>query len=240
MANGGGGYLLFGITDPKSTGATGGPRIVGIPVSGELRKEFGEKIAAIEPNVHFHAAPQALALREDSSRCVFVAYVPRNSRRPHMVAGRFYRRGAGGAADAMSISEVREQMLNTEERSRRMTQLRLEIAGCAELADTWQRLGFHGTYERFEVGSFMGLVADVCPMLPNSILRDLRQIPILARSLNKAVDHFEAIPGPVDTSAIGLPHFWPDSEARRLLSSLAEVSRRCEARLAADFGPLGT
>ena len=76
-------------------------------------------------------------------------------------------------------------------------------------------------------------------MLPNGILRDLRQIPILARSLNNVVDHFEAIPGPVDVSMIGLPHFWPDSEARRLLGALAEVCLRCERRLAADFGPLG-
>jgi predicted HTH transcriptional regulator len=53
MANGNGGYIIFGVKDPKKYPALSAEqRIVGIPRSSEILKEFGDKITDIQPNVH--------------------------------------------------------------------------------------------------------------------------------------------------------------------------------------------
>jgi predicted HTH transcriptional regulator len=111
MANSGGGFILFGVTDRAQQVNPSEARIQGIPLDGDLRKEFWEKIKGIQPELHFEAAPAPIALPSDSTRGVFVVSVPQSPRRPHMVwpAGVFFRRGAGGAADAMNVYEVRDQ-----------------------------------------------------------------------------------------------------------------------------------
>ena len=53
MANGNGGYIIFGVKDPKKhSELLAEQRIVGIPRSSENLKDFGNKITDIQPNVH--------------------------------------------------------------------------------------------------------------------------------------------------------------------------------------------
>ena len=115
MANADGGFILFGIRDREQPITSPDERIVGIPLKGDLRKIFSEKISTLQRPVYFTASPKAIALPTDSQRGVFVIYIPQSPLRPHMdvSTGCFYRRGEGVKADKMNFYEVREQMMYT-------------------------------------------------------------------------------------------------------------------------------
>src|SRR2546426_2681258 len=49
MANTDGGYILFGVLDRKKSVSALEARIKGIPIQGDLRKEFGDKISVLQP-----------------------------------------------------------------------------------------------------------------------------------------------------------------------------------------------
>ena len=88
MANiSGGGFIIFGVKDRRNVkGAdTIEDRIVGIPPDGELLKRFGDKIAAIQPDVHCEPIPRAIDVPHAPGRVIFVVRVPQSQRRPHMV-----------------------------------------------------------------------------------------------------------------------------------------------------------
>src|SRR5437899_2874706 len=78
MANTYGGFILFGVQDRKVPVAAPEHRIVGIPVGGDLLKEFGNKIESIQPEVYFEAVPQVLKRPDDPSKGVFVIRVPKS------------------------------------------------------------------------------------------------------------------------------------------------------------------
>jgi predicted HTH transcriptional regulator len=129
MANTGGGFILFGVKDRGVAVAALEDRITGIPIGGDLLKEFGDKIVAVQPEIYFEAVPQVLLLRTEPSRGVFVVYIPQSQRRPHMALpeGIYYRRSENGTAVPMTHYEVREQMMNTEDRKQKVNLLRLEL-----------------------------------------------------------------------------------------------------------------
>src|SRR6266702_3731711 len=135
MANADGGFILFGVRDREQQVNSPDDRIVGIPLKGDLRKIFSEKISPLQRPIYFNASPKAIVLPTDSQRGIFIVLVPQSQLRPHMdvSTGCFYRRGEGGKADKMNFYEVREQMMYTEDRLRRVTLLRLEIAQYQEL-----------------------------------------------------------------------------------------------------------
>jgi hypothetical protein len=61
FANGGGGHLLFGVKDPTTTRASAPTdAIVGISLAGDLRKQFGDKLAGVLPPIDFDAAGVSL------------------------------------------------------------------------------------------------------------------------------------------------------------------------------------
>ncbi len=62
MANTSGGFIIFGVKDRQNTKETDtiADRIIGIPPSGELLKDFGSKIAVLQPDVHCEPIPQAI------------------------------------------------------------------------------------------------------------------------------------------------------------------------------------
>jgi len=99
MANTDGGFVLFGVQDRKITVTVPEDRITGIPIGGDLLKEFGNKIESIQPEVYFEAVPQVLKRPNDPSKGVLVIRVPKSPRRPHMLltTGIYYRRGDGGS-----------------------------------------------------------------------------------------------------------------------------------------------
>jgi predicted HTH transcriptional regulator len=136
LANSGGGFILFGVKDRRTPVTAPEERITGIPIGGDLLKEFGNKIEAVQPEIYFEAVPQVRPLPTDLSTGVFVVSIPQNQRRPHMDLsnGVYYKRGEGGSAVAMSHYEVREQMMNTEDRKQKVNLLRLELAQYNEIA----------------------------------------------------------------------------------------------------------
>lgn len=190
MANTLGGYILFGVLDRKHPVARAEDRIKGIPLGDDLRRLFGDKLNAVQPEVSWDAVPAAIPLPDIQARGVFVVHVPPSSRRPHMIGseGRFYRRGDGGTAITMNVYEVRDQMLLTEERLRKVTMLRLEITLMHEVAE---RLiadadNVDISLLQFDTSAFKSLVADVCPLLSDQWLQQLLAIPMYTGEFNQA------------------------------------------------------
>ena len=251
MANTAGGYLIFGIADLRSRPSSRPEDlVVGIPLGGDLRREFGQKIDGILPRVRFDATPRPIPLHADSSRGLFIVHIPPSPLRPHMVLhdGIFYRRHDGGAAASMGYYEVRDQMLHTEDRLRKVTFLRLEMRQYQTLAarvrDLAERLeardGAPADFmEHFDTSAFKPLLADVCALLPSTeFLDDLLQIPRATSAINLWLAamsfHSRGQPNhdmdPVD-----------DEELMHIYDAAGDVMRRCEElekRLAELFGPL--
>ncbi len=193
MANADGGFVLFGVRDRSQFVSSPDDRIVGIALGGDLRKQFSEKISAIERSVYFVASPKPIALPNELTRGIFVVYIPQSQLRPHMdvVTGAFYRRGEGGKAEIMKFHEVREQMMYTEERLRKVTLLRLKLAQYQKLARQMiSDSPGKETYYRFETRAFDVLLADICGLLPSSagLLEQLLEIPIMADVINEFLD----------------------------------------------------
>ena len=246
MANTNGGFILFGVADREKLkkGASKDELIVGIPLGGDLRKEFGNKLSDIVPEIpDFKAIPNAFPLK-DGARGIYVVQIPPSARRPHMVRsqGVYYRRGEGGSCDPMDHYVVREQMLHTEERLRKVHLFRLYIkrflATRGMLLTSAENGTLRTTLTRFDTGSYMPLLADIWDLMPsNDPARDaLFFIPTQADQINRALDHMydsylrweKDGPGPIS----------PEYVTARL-EELRGTCAFCEERLELHFGPLG-
>jgi hypothetical protein len=239
MANTEGGIILFGVRDRQEGGARPEERIVGIPTGGDLAKECADKLQAVEPNVRFIPAPAAIPLPSDASRGVFLIHIPRSARRPHMVEGTFYRRSSGGTAEPMTVDAVRDQMLFTEERLRRMTLFRLELRLFQRQLHLikMHSLDPDSIVIRFDMSAFKTLLADICPLLPGdeAFLEQLLRIPEYATIINRVVERYERTVGPSTPT--------PYVEARRqvLAPHIRQLELdlfQCATALEEQFGPL--
>ena len=249
FANTSGGYILFGVQDPREKpGLPAEDLILGIPPS-DLRKELGDKLQLIQPEIQFDAVPRGIPVPSDSQRVVFVAYIPLSPRRPHMYDGVFWRRGSGGKAEKMNVYEVREQMLNTEERRRKVTLLRLELLQISTVAEEKKRLlpGSFDSVVRFDASAVKSLVADVCVMLPkSSLIHDLQElldIPLLTAEVNRELDKgITWTPRPMyngyEMSEEAHRYFRREDMDKKLIILMEQCSK-AEKRFASVFGPLG-
>ncbi len=194
MANADGGFILFGVLDQSSKVSSPEKRIVGMPIVGDLRKTFADKLLPVQRPVYFEASPKPIVLPTEPKLGIFVVYIPQSPLRPHIdeSTGNFYRRGEGGKADIMKFYEVREQMMFTEERLRKVTLFRLEIAQYRELISTLFQLGDNLTNAllRFDTGAFKIMLADICDLIPTStdLLSKLLGIPISANLINEFLE----------------------------------------------------
>jgi hypothetical protein len=240
MANTCGGFIIFGIKDQKNT--TGGTnsledRICGVPLGGELLKDFGEKIAVLQPNVHFESIPQAISIPDNQGKGVFVVYIPQSQRRPHMVffegggGGIYYRRGEHGAAEPMTHNEVRDQMMYTEDRIKKVTLLRLELMQYIEIANIAQAQ-MTWTLDRFDVSAFKVLLAEVCSLIPQNLLRKALDIPRQATKINKRLDDIYR----QDLARVGGGIV---TDIQRDFRVFIDLCDECEKALENDFGSLG-
>ncbi len=220
-----GGFIIFGVLDRlKHPNKTTEERIVGIE-DGDLRKEFDDKQKdSIHPHVYFETCPKLIKIRHIQGKGVFVVRILPSPRRPHMVTieertvGKvniFYRRGDGGTAIPMSYYEVRDQMMYTEERLRKVTLFRLEIA----------------QYR----------LADICDLLPTStdLLSKLLGIPISANLINEFLEQ-STYPG-LRMLVSGQPN--PNVAYKEaIVENLTLLDQRCqicEQELERLFGHLG-
>ena len=242
MANTSGGFILFGVSDRKKSASTPEERIKGILVEGDLRKEFGDRIAPLLPDVYFDAI--LLRFPNDSSKGVFVVHIPHSRRRPHMISsnGAYYRRGEGGQAQLMNHYEIREQMINTEERLRKVTLLRLEIVQYLELIQTMLSSGNEVVrmLYRFDTGAFKPLLADICSLLPSSgnLLSLLLRIPMQATMINNYLEQTSSssMPTPMNVH----PSFYEGDiqGIRTNLKNFQKYCMFCQMRLDNLLGPM--
>lgn len=189
MANTGGGFILFGVRDRRHKVTRQMDRIVGIPRRGDPLSEFGNKVKAIQPEIHFEATTGLLSAMPDADTGVFVVHVPESERRPHMVIppNVFYRRGDGGTAVAMDFYEVRDQMLGGEERRRKGQLLIVKAVQYREMAEEID--GFGGSVQNyfgtFDTPFFDTLVMDLFGIpLDAALLRQLMNISSIAGRIN--------------------------------------------------------
>jgi len=200
LANADGGFILFGILDRNKVVKSPEERIVGIPTNDDLCKKFADKLTPIQRAIYFEASPTAITLPTNPTRGIFVVYIPKSPLRPHMdeSKGIFYRRGEGGTAEIMKFFEIQEQMMYTEERLRKLTLFRLELAQHQKTAKSLieQEDNVIHNLLRFETGSFKMLLADVCGLIPPStgLLEQLLNIPIYGNLINKRLEKNQ-IPG---------------------------------------------
>ncbi len=239
MANADGGYILFGVLDREKPATTLEQRIPGIPMKGNLRKEFQEKITRLQRSVYFDTLPSPILLPADAARGIFVVSIPQSPLRPHCdpTTGVFYRRGDGGNAECMNFYEVREQMMFTEERLRKVTLFRLEIAQYQWVTSTLLQMGDEAiTLElRFDTGAFKIMLADICGFIPSSsiLLSQLLEIPIYANLIDDQLTREQ-------TPAMQ----WQKSPAERAkpilenATHLAGLLIACTQELEELFGPL--
>jgi hypothetical protein len=243
MANSSGGYILFGVLDRATTVSSPDDRIVGISLSGDLRKEFGDKLAGTVREIHFDTLLGPIAIPGHATRGIFVVRIPTSPLRPHQVTppGVFYRRGDGGQAIPMDYYEVRDQMLLVEEQLRRMTLLRLELDLFRQQAVAISNLTFEGFMHRFDTSSFLSLVADVCGLLPpnSGLLSDLTDISKAAGWVNQFLEH-APLPASRDTASDESNMFI--QKRNHLASQVATIEdacQKCERLLREIFGPPG-
>ncbi len=246
MANGDGGYIIFGVKDPKKhPNLSPEQRIVGIPKSGENLKEFGNKISNIHPSVYCIPRQTYIDIPNDSTKGIFVVHVPLSPRRPHMVdgEGRFLIRGPGGSADTMPYYQVRDQMLYTEGRLQKVRLLRLIIKQYLEQRQMLlnQEDSMDMSLLRFDTGAFNSILSDICELIPPSahnLIEELLKIPFIANLVNESLSR---------SSYPGLKVHAPDTPDPRVqtratmtqnLNVLEEACVMCEQELSRIFGPL--
>lgn len=234
MANSDGGFILFGVQDRQVSVEAPEGRIVGIPTGGDLRKEFGDKIADVQPDVFFDASPRPIPVPTRPGHGVFVVHIPPSMRRPHMVEpkGVFYRREGGGSARPMTVSEVRDQMVFSQERLRKLELLRLHVTRFERMARRMQAgLDLHSP-DRFETATFNALIADAISLLPQSAhyLQRLLDLSLAATRVNNLLDRVLSGGGPANA--------WAGERVRSSLRDIEQGCQDCRGELDMVLGPL--
>lgn len=127
FANGGGGDLVFGVTEDKGTGTPGS--IDGLAGFAGADAEFRRLQQMVDVGVDPRVVLQSKAIEGFPKGPVFILRVPRSWNGPHMVTKdggtRFYVRRANGNV-AMVRSEIQSAFLGAEEVPQRIRRLRDE------------------------------------------------------------------------------------------------------------------
>jgi hypothetical protein len=244
MANTEGGFILFGVQDRSVVAPTPRDRIVGIPLGDDLRSDFGRKTADIQPDLFFDASPKPILLPGSNDRGIFVVHIPASLRRPHMVTstGVFYRRGAGGTAERMTVGEVRDQMVYSEERLRKLALLRMQLSRFERIASSLYVECPDGnvtspgcrpdvlTTHRFNTAALDALTADAIGLLPSlpSFVDSLLDVSVAANQANMAFDE----------GLRGRDNPWAWKRAADALKAVLTNCRTCQIQLEEMWGPL--
>lgn len=240
-----GGYILFGVRDPRadrrSAAVPPEERIVGIPLGADFRKELGEKLSAIKPQPPFDVA--VVPLPADPALGVLVVRIPESPLRPHMDPSThvFYKRGFGGSSEPMDQREVRDQMLYSGQRLQQIKMLRLELHSYRVLRsalrdpNTW--------FVRFDSQAFKVLLAQTCDLLPENgeLLAKLQGIATMAGQFNGILERGDALwrrARFIPRAMPGNPKVGLDANVQRQLDAFDEWCAEAQDALAALFGPM--
>jgi hypothetical protein len=253
MANSAGGYLIFGVKD-QADRKPGEDPVIGIDLSGkpDLGQHLGHLLQPVRQPVFFEPSPRPILISETPQRGIFVARIPLSPLRPHELEGKYWRRDSGGTCVAMTFYEVRDQMLLSEDRRKKVTLLRLELL---QLVTTHEAMtqGTKGNanlaFDRFDTSSLKSLIADTCSILPggNDVMRKLVSIDHIARRANVKLDRLnehwlrEYSRDPINTVRTHGPDqrradFFSEAEDDR--KEVVKLARECEQVLKEHFGDL--
>jgi hypothetical protein len=124
FANTEGGFLVFGIKDNKSLFFK--DRIVGINPARDFPREFGDKIANIEPHLYYTFRNPAITV-PDISNVIHVVKIEKSPERPHWTSKReFYFRTNKGN-EQMSYQQIKDSFLSEEQRRQKLRLLFIEL-----------------------------------------------------------------------------------------------------------------
>jgi len=134
FANSGGGFLIYGVKDDRTLSAE--DRLVGVPSSFELPREFGNYPAQCEPSVEWRMLPAPIPLI-DGNRVLHVFEILSTWRRPHAVfyenAAYFMKRTNKGNED-MSYAEIKNAFQEAEFRRSGLSLLISELGHMRSVA----------------------------------------------------------------------------------------------------------
>lgn len=185
MANTNGGLILFGVSDKREEPEE---RLVGVDLREDLRKQFGDLLEKIDPNIRdFYAKPIPF---DEGDKGVWVVQIPVSPLRPHMLDGRFYKRVAGGKCEAMSAREVRDQIIFREGLLSRMALLRLMLRETRNILDHIppDARTLRGIVDRFDTSSLRLLIAETAHLYSTGLLGALLEVCRIGDRLNRRCD----------------------------------------------------
>ena len=184
LSNTNGGFIIFGVKDKGD----GEERIVGIDLKADLWKQFGDLIAVIDPNIRGFDAEHIPF--EAGDRGVWIVQLPVSPLRPHMLDGRFYKRTHGGTCVPMSAHEIRDQMILSEDRVRKLKMLRSVIADHVRRNEQigTKAKSAHKVEERFDASGLRTLVGELAGLLAADLLDVLLELASAAEDINRLLD----------------------------------------------------
>ncbi len=185
MANTNGGFIIFGVKDKGAAE----DRLVGIDLTKDLRKQFGDLLDKIDPNIRGFDAKTIPFGTDKPGEGVWVVQLPVSPLRPHMLNGRFYRRTPGGKCEAMSAHEVRDQMILRETQLKRLEMLSLAFGQMQRTHDEMGRTSHpESVAARFDTDSLGFLIGETAGLLPPNLMRKLLHARHLAGCANRRFD----------------------------------------------------
>jgi hypothetical protein len=202
MANGAGGFLVFGVKDNRALPAAA--RICGIDANRNFLKECTDRLAKATPALPHEYKQPPIPIPNQDGRVIHVLQIL-NGARPHLLDGVFYRRTASGA-EKMDIEEVRDLFFRAEELQAKLRLLLLELVNAREaaLAVAVAKLG-RGFFPLRPIDSALisRLHADVLPALREHpvVSEELVNIRALSQSTSFLVENAVATaqePPPLD------------------------------------------
>jgi hypothetical protein len=218
MANTIGGFLIFGVKDGKAVASPDEDRIIGIPIGGEHRKEFGEKLTAIQPIPRFESVPQAIRLSHVQDRSIFVVQIPQSP---------------------LDYYQVRELMLTTQERLGKIALLRIEIGVLQAFITHMSRLEIAGVIirDRLDPTALQILLADTSVLsLDVTVLRPLLTLPATVNRINGHLDMYTRIgKAPTELPAEVLQA--AEVALNEMLKDVHQFCTECDRRLEGVVGP---
>jgi hypothetical protein len=168
FANTEGGFLVFGIKDDRSLSYK--DRIVGIDSNREFPREFGDKIANIEPHLYYHFRNPPISI-PDTSNVVHVFKIDQSPERPHWTSRRelYFRTNKGN--EPMIYQQVKDSFLSEEQRRQKLRLLFVELLAnreqCPAMTISEDHINDQYCVVTLDAGALQTLLVDTYPIIVN-------------------------------------------------------------------------
>ncbi len=230
MSNTNGGFIVFGVKDKGDAE----DRLVGIDLTKDLRKQFGDLLDKIDPNIRGFDAKTIPFNTDKPGEGVWVVQLPVSPLRPHMLGGKFYKRMAAGKCEAMSTHEVREQIILSQETIRRIVLLEANVRRMQTLAEEMREQEFkpHQCSIRYSAESTRLVLAGVADIIGAEGTGKLLALLDSADGINRRLGWLQA-------ASLNHQFDWA-KESSGLLRGELEVLARMAEEIAPLLGELVT